>query len=187
MHKHRVLRSLFWRIPMTYKQRLANLTDGNRKKKSFFCCFGWKTWFEINRFIGEARVRVTLARPRIRPSGGGGGGGGRRYFDSNKRCFQCGERGHFSRDCGTEQRANKKRSNNGYRWVFLKKNGVAQKHNWRDICVCKFVHLIILGISKMVHYWKLFLGFWFSKVIRLRSVCACLFFQQKKNNSIDPY
>jgi hypothetical protein len=37
------------------------------------------------RFIGDARVRVTLARPRIRSSGGGGGGGGgRRYFDPNK-------------------------------------------------------------------------------------------------------
>lgn len=33
------------------------------------------------RFIGDARVRITLARPRIRPSGGGGG---RRYFDPNK-------------------------------------------------------------------------------------------------------
>ncbi|CAF0718169.1 unnamed protein product [Adineta steineri] len=63
------------------------------------------------RFIGDARVRVTLARPRIRASGGGSG---RRYFDPNKRCYQCGGRGHFSRDCGSEQR-NKKRSGNGYR------------------------------------------------------------------------
>ncbi|CAF3618553.1 unnamed protein product [Rotaria socialis] len=64
------------------------------------------------RYIGDARVRVTLARPRIRASGGGGGG--RRYFDPNKRCYQCGGRGHFSRDCGSEQQ-NKKRSGNGYR------------------------------------------------------------------------
>lgn len=64
------------------------------------------------RFIGDARVRVSLARPRIRSSGGGGAG--RRSFDTNKRCFQCGERGHFSRDCGNEQRT-KKRPSNGYR------------------------------------------------------------------------
>jgi len=42
-----------------------------RKKLKFIYLF---------RFIGDARVRVTLARPRIRPSGGGG----RRYFDPNK-------------------------------------------------------------------------------------------------------
>ncbi|UJR31249.1 hypothetical protein I4U23_018751 [Adineta vaga] len=62
------------------------------------------------RFIGDARVHVSLARPRIRASGGNG----RRYFDPNKRCYQCGDRGHFSRDCGKEQR-NTKRSSNGYR------------------------------------------------------------------------
>ncbi|CAF1195479.1 unnamed protein product [Rotaria sordida] len=64
------------------------------------------------RYIGDARVRVSLARPRTR--GGGGGGGGRRHFDPNMRCYQCGFRGHFSRDCGNDQR-NYKKNGNGYR------------------------------------------------------------------------
>jgi len=40
------------------------------------------------------RIRVTVARPR-----GRGRGQGRQGFDPGMRCYQCGERGHFSRDC----------------------------------------------------------------------------------------
>jgi hypothetical protein len=54
-----------------------NLMDGKRFL-SFFSNI-LKT-FDLFRFIGDARVRVTLARPRIRANGGSG----RRYFDPNK-------------------------------------------------------------------------------------------------------
>jgi len=44
-----------------------------------------------NKVIGNNRCKVTFARPRTR--------GRKRRWDPEMKCFQCGGRGHFSRNC----------------------------------------------------------------------------------------
>lgn len=58
------------------------------------------------RVVAGSRVRVSWARPRTR--------GRNRRFDPNMRCYQCGERGHFSRDCDRGGYRNYRRGDNDY-------------------------------------------------------------------------
>jgi len=77
-----------------------------------------KKWMEgeLNHFILETiknlyfrslagyRIRVSQARPRVRQSTT------RRRFNTDMRCYQCGQRGHLSRECDDYNRKRRRYS-----------------------------------------------------------------------------
>lgn len=67
-----------------------------------------------------SRIRVTFARPRTR-------GRGQRSYDPNMRCYQCGERGHFSRDCPGTKYGYKRPPSSSFRRSSTLKDGRYKK------------------------------------------------------------
>ncbi|CAF0734737.1 unnamed protein product [Adineta steineri] len=93
-------------------QRFGTLVDVWAASASCFAFVTYKLKEEAQKAIdqmdgrsfGSSRVRVTWARPRAR--------NGSRRFDPNMKCFKCGQRGHFGRNCdgtATERHSSRRR------------------------------------------------------------------------------